>query len=148
MKLNKLFLFGILVTLLCPPAVIAQEKAMEKLGQVNFPVSCSAAAQKQFDQALGALHSFWYEEALRLFTGLAETDPGCAMAYWGIAMSIYYPLWVPPSQATLQKGMNAIEKAKSIGANGVLNVRFATTSITMGAAEILAYGSAVRLEDA
>ncbi|HEX6438032.1 MAG TPA: hypothetical protein VF182_12920 [Candidatus Binatia bacterium] len=116
MKLNKLFLFGILVTLLCPPAAIAQEKAMEKLGQVNFPVTCTAAAQKQFDQALAALHSFWYEEALRLFTAVAETDPGCAMAYWGIAMSIYYPLWVPPSQPTLQKGMNAIEKAKSIGA--------------------------------
>ena len=32
--------------------------------------------------------------------------------------------------------------------NAILNVRFATTSITMGAAEILAYGSAVRLEDA
>ena len=102
MKLNKLFLFGILVTLLCPPAVTAQEKASEKLGQVDFPVSCTAAAQKQFDQALGALHSFWYEEALRVFTGVAETDPSCAMAYWGIAMSIYYPLWVPPSQATLQ----------------------------------------------
>ena len=116
MKLNKLFLFGILVTLLCPPAVMAQEKAAEKLGQVDFPVSCTAAAQKQFDQALAALHSFWYEEALRLFTAVAETDPGCAMAYWGIAMSIYYPLWVPPSQATLQKGTNAIEKAKSIGA--------------------------------
>ena len=39
-------------------------------------------------------------------------------------------------------------EAKSVGANAVLNVRFATTSITMGAAEILAYGSAVRLEDA
>ena len=116
MKLNKLFLFGILVTLLCPRAVMAQEKAAEKLGQVDFPVSCTAAAQKQFDQALGALHSFWYEEALRLFTAVADTDPGCAMAYWGIAMSIYYPLWVPPSQATLQKGTNAIEKAKSIGA--------------------------------
>jgi tetratricopeptide (TPR) repeat protein len=116
MKLNKLFLFGILVTLLCLPAVVAQEKAAEKLGQVDFPVSCTAAAQKQFDQALGALHSFWYEEALRVFTSVAETDPGCAMAYWGIAMSIYYPLWVPPSQATLQKGINAIEKAKSIGA--------------------------------
>jgi uncharacterized protein YbjQ (UPF0145 family) len=39
-------------------------------------------------------------------------------------------------------------EAKSVGANAVLNVRFATTSITMGAAEILAYGSAVRLEAA
>ena len=116
MKLNKLFLFGILVTLLCPRAVMAQENTAEKLGQVDFPVSCTAAAQKQFDQALAALHSFWYEEALRVFTAVAETDPACAMAYWGIAMSIYYPLWVPPSQPTLQKGTNAIEKAKSIGA--------------------------------
>lgn len=39
-------------------------------------------------------------------------------------------------------------EAASIGANAILNVRFATTSITMGAAEILAYGSAVKLEDA
>ncbi len=37
-------------------------------------------------------------------------------------------------------------EARSMGANAVLNVRFVTTSITMGAAEILAYGSAVTLE--
>jgi uncharacterized protein YbjQ (UPF0145 family) len=37
-------------------------------------------------------------------------------------------------------------EAKSMGANAVLNVRFVTTSITMGAAEILAYGSAVTVE--
>ena len=40
-----------------------------------------------------------------------------------------------------------IAEARSMGANAVLNVRFATTSIAVGAAEILAYGSAVRLED-
>lgn len=34
-------------------------------------------------------------------------------------------------------------EARSMGANAVLNVRFVTTSITAGAAEILAYGSAV-----
>lgn len=39
-----------------------------------------------------------------------------------------------------------IEEARSMGANAVLNVRFTTTSITMGAAEILAYGSAVQVE--
>jgi uncharacterized protein YbjQ (UPF0145 family) len=37
-------------------------------------------------------------------------------------------------------------QAASVGANAVLNVRFATTSITAGAAEILAYGTAVVLE--
>jgi tetratricopeptide (TPR) repeat protein len=116
MKLNKLFLFGILITLLCPCIVMAQEKAAERLGQVHFPVSCAAAAQKQFNRALAALHSFWYEEALRAFTRVTETDPSCAMGYWGIAMSLYYPLWVPPSQSTLQKGLNALEKASAIGA--------------------------------
>jgi tetratricopeptide (TPR) repeat protein len=94
---------------------MAQEKAVEKLGEVRFPVSCTVPAQQQFDHALAALHSFWYEEALKAFTLVTETDPGCAMGYWGIAMSIYYPLWVPPSQGTLQKGINAIEKGKSIG---------------------------------
>lgn len=38
-------------------------------------------------------------------------------------------------------------EARSVGANAILNVRFASTSISAGAAEILAYGSAVRLED-
>jgi tetratricopeptide (TPR) repeat protein len=115
MNPNKFFISVTASLILFTSIVIAQEKAMEKLGRVQFPVSCTAAAQTQFDQALGALHSFWYEEALRMFTAVTETDPGCAMGYWGIAMSIYYPLWVPPSQATLQKGINAIEKAKSIG---------------------------------
>ena len=116
MNRNKFFISATASLILFTSIVIAQEKAMEKLGRVQFPVSCTAAAQKQFDQALGALHSFWYEEALRMFTAVTETDPVCAMGYWGIAMSIYYPLWVPPSQPTLQKGMNAIEKAKAIGA--------------------------------
>ena len=40
-----------------------------------------------------------------------------------------------------------IAEARSIGANAVLNIRFATTSIAAGAAEILAYGRAVKLED-
>ena len=39
-----------------------------------------------------------------------------------------------------------LEQARSIGANGVLNVRYATTAVTQGAAEILAYGTAVILE--
>ncbi|MGZ8467379.1 MAG: hypothetical protein ACXWXT_17685, partial [Candidatus Binatia bacterium] len=116
MNPNKFFISVTASLILFTSIVIAQEKATEKLGRVQFLVSCTAAAQKQFDQALGALHSFWYEEALRMFTAVTESDPGCAMGYWGIAMSIYYPLWVPPSQPTLQKGMSAIEKAKSIGA--------------------------------
>lgn len=39
------------------------------------------------------------------------------------------------------------EQAKAIGANAVLNVRFSTSSLTQGAAELFVYGSAVILED-
>lgn len=41
-----------------------------------------------------------------------------------------------------------IEQAQSIGANAVLNVRFATSSVAQGAAELFAYGTAVVLEEA
>lgn len=39
-----------------------------------------------------------------------------------------------------------VKQAEAAGANAVLNIRFATSSITAGAAEILAYGTAVTLE--
>jgi uncharacterized protein YbjQ (UPF0145 family) len=39
-----------------------------------------------------------------------------------------------------------VERASQLGANAVLNVRYTTTAITAGAAEILAYGTAVILE--
>jgi uncharacterized protein YbjQ (UPF0145 family) len=39
-----------------------------------------------------------------------------------------------------------VKQAEGVGANAVLNVRFSTSSITQGAAELLAYGTAVVLE--
>lgn len=39
-----------------------------------------------------------------------------------------------------------IEQAQSMGANAVVNVRFATSSISQGAAELFAYGTAVRVQ--
>jgi uncharacterized protein YbjQ (UPF0145 family) len=38
-----------------------------------------------------------------------------------------------------------VAQAREMGANGVINVRFTTSSVAQGAAEILAYGTAVRL---
>lgn len=38
-----------------------------------------------------------------------------------------------------------VKQAESIGADAILNIRYATTSVTQGAAEILAYGTAVKL---
>lgn len=49
-------------------------------------------------------------------------------------------------EARKQSTDRMVEQARGVGANAVLNVRYVTTSITMGAAEILAYGTAVILE--
>ncbi len=85
----------------------------EKLGSVHFRVSCSPAAQKQFDRAVAMLHSFWYEEAETNFAAVTAADPNCAMAYWGMAMSYYHPLWEPPSAAVLERGWALLEKSQA-----------------------------------
>ena len=82
-----------------------------KAKEADFPISCSAPAQKKFNQAVWILHSFWYDEAVKAFTGVTEIESGCAMGYWGIAMSHWYPLWYPPNAAALKAGSEAVEKA-------------------------------------
>jgi tetratricopeptide (TPR) repeat protein len=87
-----------------------------KLGKVNFPISCDPAVQPQFSSAVAMLHSFWYEKASDTFTAVAEKDPACGIAYWGIAMTHYHPIWEAPGPADLKAGVAAVEKAKSSGA--------------------------------
>jgi tetratricopeptide (TPR) repeat protein len=105
------------------PSAIAQEPqhthahdASKKLGRVNFRVSCSPQAQRQFNRAVAWLHSFEYEEAEKAFSEVTVTDPRCGMGYWGIAMSKYHSIWTPPNVAELQQGLSALEKAKAAGA--------------------------------
>jgi len=123
MKFWSRFVYAILVALCCGAATIRSQEthqhhhdSSEKLGRVNFPVSCSAAAQKQFNRAVAWLHSFEYEEAEKAFAAITLADPRCGMGYWGVAMSNYHPLWQPPTPAELKKGWAAVEKAKSAGA--------------------------------
>jgi hypothetical protein len=90
--------------------------AEEQLGKVHFPVSCSPAAQAQFDRAMALLHSFFYPETVKAFTSITQTEPGCAMAYWGLAMSIRQNPLIPVNIATLKQGAEALEKAKAASA--------------------------------
>jgi len=86
-----------------------------KLGTVHFQTSCAKSVQPQFERAVAILHSFWYEEADKAFRAVTEADPNCAMAWWGAAMSLWHPLWLPyPDAATLQKGVDALAHAKAI----------------------------------
>jgi tetratricopeptide (TPR) repeat protein len=114
MKPSKLFLVVALIALVYASLGRTQERATEKLGKVHFPVTCSAAAQEQFDRAVALLHSFWLDEAAKAFAAIAQADPGCAMAHWGTAMTLFgNPFTWPLSGKALPDGWAAVEKAKA-----------------------------------
>src|SRR2546421_1159559 len=85
-------------------------------GTVDFPVSCTPAVQPEFARGVALLHSFFYEEARRVFASVAEQDPKCAMAQWGIAMTWWHPIWTPPTPDEMSAGKAAIEKAMAMNA--------------------------------
>ncbi len=84
-----------------------------QLGTVHFPISCSASAQHPFERGVALLHSFWYEEAEKEFLGIAKDDPQCAMAHWGVAMSLWHQLWNEPDAKVIARGLNECLYAKS-----------------------------------
>jgi hypothetical protein len=86
----------------------------EELGTVHFPTTCRAASQAPFERAVAMLHSFWYEEAVGAFEHLAESDPDCGMAHWGLAMSLWHPLWIPATTpAALARGREVVTRARN-----------------------------------
>ena len=87
-----------------------------RFGRVHFSTSTTPAAQAQFNRAVAMLHSFWYEELDGEFRKVLELDPTCAMAYWGLAMSKWHPLWEPPDGNTLSAGFEAVHEGKRLGA--------------------------------
>ena len=105
---------SVVIALVVATVVVADEP--EKIGQVRFAVSCIPAVQKPFERAVALLHSFWYLEAAKAFTQIAQADPDCAMAYWGLAMTNWTQIWSPPPPAALKRGGDAVEKAKTAGA--------------------------------
>jgi hypothetical protein len=86
----------------------------EKLGNVSFPVSCAAAVQKPFERGVALMHSFEYESAENQFKDVAKQDPGCAMAYWGQALSLYHQLWSRPPKADLKRGSDLLAHAQEL----------------------------------
>ena len=83
-------------------------------GTVTFETSLTEAYKKDFNTGIALLHSFEYDESEKMFAKIIDKTPDCAMAYWGVAMSNFHPLWAPPSSEELEKGAKAVEIAKSI----------------------------------
>ncbi len=86
----------------------------EEVGSVHFFTSCHPDLAGNFNQAVALLHSFQYEQARQAFTEIADRDPQCAMALWGVAMSHYHGLWENGDTAA---GRVALNKAKQIAAS-------------------------------
>ncbi len=107
------------MVLVLSPGAAADEKGHdhgtppEQLGEVSFPTSCVPAAQKHFERGVALLHSFWYGEAEKAFEAAAGEDAACAMAYWGVAMSLWHPLWEPPDEQSLADAWAAIGNAEA-----------------------------------
>jgi len=89
-------------------------KSDKEFGKVDFQSSCTGKVEEDLDLAIELLHSFEYEEAEKAFAKVIDEEPGCAMAYWGVAMCNNHPLWTPPSEQELIKGAKAITIAQSI----------------------------------
>jgi tetratricopeptide (TPR) repeat protein len=97
-------------------ATVPEPGDLRAAGKVEFPVSCAPDVQSEFARGVALLHSFFYEEARRVFTSVAERDPKCAMAQWGIAMTWWHPIWTPPTPDEMSAGKAAIEKAMAMEA--------------------------------
>ena len=109
--MKTLILFAL--SFLALPAALPAAQASERLGTVSFAVSCAPAVQSSFVRGVALLHDFWYQEAQRQFEDIAKADPSCAMAHWGVAMSLYHQIWDRPAEATVAQGWREMQAAQA-----------------------------------
>jgi tetratricopeptide (TPR) repeat protein len=94
-----------------PPAAETND-----LGTVDFRVSCEGS-EDAFDRAVALLHHMTYPQAREAFEEIAESAPDCAIAHWGIASTLFQPLWPNrPTEADLARGWQEVQRAKELGA--------------------------------
>ncbi len=109
-------LFSVMGVALADEMPAHHHDAAEKLGNVSFPISCAPASQKPFERGVALMHSFGYEQAEAQFIEIAQKDPSCAMAHWGVAMSLFHQIWERPGEPSLKRGWSEMETAQKLGA--------------------------------
>lgn len=119
--MNLRLLPGVFIALLMTTSVAAMQDHdgdhqitdAEALGVVTFQPACDGVSANAFDRGLALKHHMMYEQARDAFRTLAENDPDCAMAHWGVAATWFQPLWPGrPDQDVLNAGRQAIERAR------------------------------------
>jgi len=84
-------------------------------GEVDFQISCNEQARVEFETGLAHLHHMMYEQARPRFEAAVEADANCGMAYWGVAMTRFHPLWMPTPDDLIEQGQNALARAREAG---------------------------------
>src|SRR6476660_8520378 len=107
-------LIGILTAVGAERPAVPAPGDLRAAGTVDFKVSGAPEVRSEFIRGVALLHSFFYEEARRIFTEVAAKDPTCAMAQWGIAMTWWHPIWTPPTPDEMKAGKGAVEKAMGV----------------------------------
>ena len=88
----------------------------EKLGTVDFPVSCNPNAQTQFTRGVALYHSYYFTEARKAFAAAQAADPSCAMAHWGDAIVEMGNAFTWPLRGkAIADGTSAVARAKALG---------------------------------
>ena len=116
---RSLSLIVVAAVVAAAPAAAQHEQhhgGKETLGRVSFPTSCAAAVQADFDRAAAMLHSFWFDASHKAFDKIAAADPNCAMAHWGVAMTLWGNPFVrqPIPAERQQAGLAAAERAAAL----------------------------------
>jgi len=111
-----IFLSAVIFTFIGCSGKSGSSDTTKNLGKISFPISCNPEIQARFERGLALLHHMMYIQAEKEFASVADIDSDCAMAYWGIAMTQYHPLWAEPNEMELKKGWEAVEKAKTLDA--------------------------------
>src|SRR5205809_6067035 len=110
-----LFVAGLVTAAITGSAFGQQQE--ERLGNLSFPTSCDPKVQAEFERGVAMIHSYWFLIARRVFEGVLQQDPSCAIAYWGIAMDqLGNSLVGPPPRGQADTAWAALEKALEIGA--------------------------------
>jgi tetratricopeptide (TPR) repeat protein len=101
----------LLASAACSPSVPVVEQ--ESLGAVSFATSCDPSVQDDFNRAVALLHHMTYPFAGAAFREVTARDPGCAIAYWGEAMTLFQPLWpTRPGVADMERGWGLMVRAR------------------------------------
>jgi hypothetical protein len=100
------------------PTLAHDSASLAKLGKVTFPVSCNAAAQKEFEIAMAYYHSFAWPENKAALDRTLQADSSCGMAHWGRALGMLDNPFLWPgslSPKVLGDGQAAIDAARGAG---------------------------------